>query len=183
MIIETIFSTLDEAGTPNFAPMGIEWGAEFVVVRPFRSSQTCRNLLARGCGVANLSDNVLAFVESALYDRVLPSFPAKTIQGAVYRDACSWLEVKVISSGGSEERAELECRILHRGRQKDFLGFCRAGNAVIEAAILATRLSLHGKNKVLESLSQYMRVVEKTGSEIEKQAFKMLCDYVHRQGE
>jgi hypothetical protein len=113
----------------------------------------------------------------------LPSFPAKTIQGAVYRDTCSWIEVKVISSGGSEERAEFKCRILYRGRQKDFLGFCRAGNAVIEAAILATRLLLHGKNEVLESLNQYMRVIEKTGSEIEKQAFKMLCDYVNKQGE
>ncbi|HTY63700.1 MAG TPA: DUF447 domain-containing protein [Acidobacteriota bacterium] len=183
MIIETIFSTLDEAGTPNFAPMGIEWGEEFVVVRPFRSSQTCRNLLARGCGVANLSDNVLAFVESALYDKTLPSFPAKTIPGAVYRDTCGWIELKVVTNGGSEERAELKCRILHHGRQKDFLGFCRAGNAVIEATILATRLSFYGKNKVLESLNQYMRVVEKTGSEIEKQAFKMLYDFVNKQGE
>ena len=26
MIIETIFSTLDANGNPNFAPMGIEWG-------------------------------------------------------------------------------------------------------------------------------------------------------------
>ena len=171
MIIETIFSTLDESGNPNFAPMGVEWGEESVVVRPFCTSQTCRNLLSGGYGVANLSDNVLAFVECALYDEILPSFPATTIQGAVFRDTCSWLELEVVSSHGSEERAEFNCRILHRGSLKKFLGFCRAKNAIIEAAILATRLTFHDRSDVLDSLNQYMKVVEKTGSEIEKQAF------------
>jgi len=182
MIIETIFSTTDETGKPNFAPMGIERGEEFIVVRPFRSSRTFRNLECGGCGVANLSDNVLAFVRCALYGDVLPSFPAVTINGAVFQDTCSWLEVAVASETGSEERAEFHCRILHRGRQKDFLGFCRASGAVIESAILATRLAVYGREGVLDSLNQYMKVVEKTGSEMEKQAFRLVCEYVEKQG-
>jgi uncharacterized protein len=183
MIIETIFSTLDENGKPNFAPMGILWGEDSVIVRPFRTSQTCRNLLASGHGVANLSDDVLAFVQCALYDEILPSFPAVAMPGAVFQDACSWLELAVVAGGGSEERAEFRCRVLHRGRRKDFLGFCRAKNAVIEAAIIATRLAFHDRNRIVDILNQYMKVVEKTGSEIEKQAFQLVCEYVEKQGE
>jgi uncharacterized protein len=182
MIIETILSTLDEAGNPNFAPMGIEWSEDSVVVRPFRTSLTFRNLQSGGYGVANVTDNVLAFVQCGLYGEVLPSFPAVTIQGVVFRDTCSWLELAVDSSSGSEERAEFHCRILHRGRQKDFLGFCRARNAVIESAILATRLAYSGRDNTLDFLNQHMKVVEKTGSELEKQAFRLVCEYVEKQG-
>ena len=60
MIIETIFSTLDAEGYPHFAPMGLLWGEEYMTVRPYRDTQTCRNLMATGCGVANVTDNVLA---------------------------------------------------------------------------------------------------------------------------
>jgi len=183
MILETIFSTLDENGKPNFAPMGIVWGDDSVIVRPFRTSQTCRNLLSCGHGVANLSDNVLAFVQCALYDEILPSFPAVKVPGVIFQDACSWLELAVVAIGGSEERAEFRCQVLHRGRQKDFLGFCRARNAVVEAAIMATRLRLHDRNRVVNFLNQYMNVVDKTGSEIEKQAFQLVCKYVEKQGE
>lgn len=183
MIIETIFSTLDETGRPNFAPMGVEWGKECVLVRPFRSSITFRNLASGGYGVANLSDDVLAFVRCALYDEILPSFPATTIQGEVFQDACSWIELAVDSMGGSEERAEFRCRILHRGRMKDFLGFCRASNAVIEAAILASRISINSKKDILCSLNNYMKIVDKTGSDKDKQAFRLVQDYVDRRGD
>lgn len=182
MIIETIFSTVDENGNANFAPMGIEWGDAFVVVRPFRSSRTFRNMRSGGCGVANLSDNVLAFVKCALFDEVLPSFPSAVIKGVVFRDTCSWLELEANSETGSDDRAEFICRILHRGRQKDFLGFCRASNAVVEAAILATRLGVYNSERAENSLNQYMKVVEKTGSENEKLAFRLVMEYVERHG-
>ena len=182
MIIETIFSTLDENGKPNFAPMGILWGEDSVIVRPFRTSQTYRNLLSSGHGVANLSDNVLAFVQCALYDEILPSFPAVTVPGVVFQDACSWLELAVVAGGGSEERAEFCCRVLHRGRHKDFLGFCRAKYGVIEAAIMATRLAFYDRNRATDILNQYMKVIEKTGSEIEKQAFRLVWEYVENRG-
>ena len=110
-------------------------------------------------------------------------FPAVTVPGVIFQDACSWLELAVVAIGGSEERAEFRCRVLHRGRQKDFLGFCRARNAVIEATILATRLGLHDRDGAADILNQYMKVVDKTGSEIEKQAFQLVCKYVEKQGE
>ncbi len=180
MIVESIFSTLDATGTPNFAPMGIVWGEENAVVRPYRNTRTCRNLLANGYGVANLSDDALAFVQCGLYKAVLPHFPATRVPGVVFQGCCSWLELEVRKQGGSEERAEFECRIQHKGRQHDFLGFCRAGNAVIEAAILATRLAFSGQAKANEDLNHYMRIVDKTGDQREKEAIRLVHDYIRK---
>jgi uncharacterized protein len=180
VIVETIFSTLDEKGTPNFAPMGIRWGEEIVTVLPYRNTHTYRNLLLNSRGVASLTDDVLAFVQCGLFDEILPYFAAVHVSGVVYRDACSWLELVVMAQGGSEERAELQCRIVHKGRQRDFLGFCRAGNAVIEATILATRMEYISRQKADEDLNHYIKIVEKTGNEREKQAIHLVRNYIRR---
>ncbi len=183
MIIETIFSTLDESGMPNFAPMGIEWGDEFVTVRPFGNTCTCRNLLSSGYGVANLSDDVLAYVQCGLYDAVLPYFPANVAPGVVFQGTCSWRELVVISQEGSGDRPDLRCQVIHKGWQKDFLGFCRASNAVIEATILATRLALYNRKMVAEKLIHYREIIERTGGETENKAIQLVCDYVRKAGE
>jgi uncharacterized protein len=182
MIVETIFSTLDESGRTNFAPMGIVWDEEIVTIRPFKSSDTWRNLSSSGYGVANISDDVLAYVRCALYDAVLPHFPAKVVPGVVFKSACSWREVAVVSQTGTDERAELRCRILFEGRQRDFLGFRRAGNAVIEAAILATRLKFFDRTTVFERMKQYAEIVGKTGDENDRQALQLVHDYMQQRG-
>lgn len=178
MIIETIFSTLDSAGRPNFAPMGVSLGEEEIIVRPFRNTQTCRNLLATGYGVVNLTDDILAFTQSALYDIVLPHFTAHVVPGVVFQGTCSWRELEIIAESGSLERSEVHCREIYRGRQSDFLGFCRASNAVLEATILATRLHLYTHEKVLTDLERYEQIVKKTGDEREQSAFRQVCDYI-----
>ena len=180
MIIETIFSTVDETGRPNFAPMGINWGEEELTVRPFRQSCTCHTLIATGYGVANLTDDVLAFAQSGLYDAVLPHFPASTVPGVVFQEACSWRELAVIIVTGTAERAEVRCRVVSKGRRRDFLGFNRARGAIIEAAILATRLHLHDPAAVAEALDRYEVIVEKTGDGIEQTAFERVREFVRR---
>ncbi|MER3458077.1 MAG: hypothetical protein C4309_05080 [Chloroflexota bacterium] len=110
MIVEVIFSTVDAQNRPNFAPMGVVWGEETMIVRPFRQTQTYRNLLDSGYGVANLTDDVLAFVQTALYDAVLPHFPAWAVPGVVFQGACSWRELAVVAVEGTEERAEVHCQ-------------------------------------------------------------------------
>jgi hypothetical protein len=110
MIVETIFSTLDADGQPNFAPMGVVWGEEVLRVRPFRSTHTFRNLEASGEAVVCLTDDVLAFVQCGLYHVRLPHFPAQVVRGAVFQGACSWREVQVVEIGGGPERAEIVWR-------------------------------------------------------------------------
>jgi len=178
MIIETIFSTLDLSGQPNFAPMGIRLGEGEIIVRPFQNTQTCRNLLATGYGVINLTDDVLAFVQSALYDVVLPHFKAHVIPGVVFQGTCSWREVETVAASSSFDRSEVHCRELYRGWQSDFLGFSRARNAVIEATILATRIHFHAREDILKDLERYEQIVKKTGDEKEQSTFQQVCDYI-----
>ena len=33
-IVESIVTTLDAEGRPNFAPMGVEWGEDVIVLKP-----------------------------------------------------------------------------------------------------------------------------------------------------
>jgi len=178
MIIEAIFSTLNADGQPNFAPMGVVWGEEHIIVRPFRQTQTFENLNTSGYGVVSLTDNVRAFVQSGLYHVVLPHFAASQVPGVVYQEACAWRELQVISQGGDEQRAEVHCRVVEKGRRRDFLGFCRAHSAVLEAAILATRLHLYDADWIASMLDHYETIVEKTGGDNERLAFQEVRAFI-----
>lgn len=180
MIIETIFSTLNTDGQPNFAPMGVVWGEERITVRPFRQTQTFKNLAANGYGVVSLTDDVHAFVQCGLYHVVLPYFAASQVPGVVYQDACAWRELQVISLGGDDMRAEVHCRVLEKGWRRDFLGFCRARSAVLEAAILATRLHLYDAKWITAMLDHYETIVEKTGDESERLAYQEIRAFIRR---
>lgn len=180
MIIETIFSTLDRTEHPNFAPMGVVWGEEGMTVRPFRDTITYRNLVETGCGVANVTDNVLSFARTALSDRELPHFAARRIRGVVLEEACTWRELEVAEVDGDEQRARIDCRVVGEGWLRDFIGFNRGKNAVIEAAILATRLHLHSAADVRSALRRYDDLVRRTGGEQEQEAMQYIQDYVAR---
>jgi hypothetical protein len=182
VIIETILSTLDPEGKPNFAPMGVRWGDEEMIVHPFRNTRTYRYLMGTGYGVANVTDDVLLFVQSALTDVSLSCLPAHHVPGVVLRDACYWRELAVIEeTDQTGERAEVRCRVVGKGWQRDFLGFNRGRNAVVEAAIVATRLHLYPIGQVWAELERSQEIVGKTGGDREQQAMTYLLDWVRRQ--
>ena len=95
MIVETVTTTINPDGTVNCAAMGVEWGDEEIVIKPFRATRTLRNLEARGAAVVNLTDDILLFAQAALEDPHPPTRPAAVVDGAVLADACSWREVTV----------------------------------------------------------------------------------------
>lgn len=77
-------------------------------------------------------------------------------------------------------QAEIRCQVVGQGWQRDFLGFNRAKNAVIEATILATRLHLHDQAEVKAAYHRYQEIVDKIGNNQERKAMRLLCDYVRR---
>lgn len=181
MIIETIFSTISPGGSPHFAPMGVEWGDQEIIVRPFRGTHTYRYLTGTGYGVANVTDDVMLFVQSALSDLPLPCFPARHVPGVILAGACFWRELAVIEEtepGG--ERARVRCQVVGAGWQRDFLGFNRGRNAVLEATIMATRLHLYPAEQIWAELERSQQIVEKTGGATEQQAMHYLFDWVRR---
>jgi hypothetical protein len=171
VIYETIVSTLDASGRPNFAPMGIGLREEQVLLRPFRTAVTWRNLREVGEGVVNFTDDVLWFARCALASEVPPHRPAAAVRGVVLEDVCHWKEFVVESSDLARERAEFRARVVSEGRRRDFLGFNRARHAVVEATILATRLHLLGREAVLAEITRLRPLVDKTGGPREHEAF------------
>jgi len=175
MILETIVSTLDREGRPNFAPMGIVLEGERVLLRPFRTAVTWTNLQDRGAGVVNFTDNVLLFARCALLSEVPPHRPAQKVDGAVLADVCFWKEFTVESADLAQDRGRFWGRVVASGRERDFTGFNRARHAVIEATILATRAHLLGRAAILEECARLRPLVDKTGGPEEKEAFDLIA--------
>src|SRR5262245_20720040 len=143
MILEAIVTTISPEGTLNIAPMGpiVDERMERIVLRPFNTAHTYRNLKAHGEGVLHVTDDVLLLARDALGP--VESMPeverATAILGYVLCDACRWHEFVVRKIDDRDERATIETEVVHSGRRRDFFGFNRAKHAVLEAAILATR--------------------------------------------
>ncbi len=65
------------------------------------------------------------------------------------------------------------------GRQPvDLFGFNRGKHAVVEAAILATRVEFLPRTTILAEFARLAPWVEKTGGPAERRAFEMLRTYV-----
>jgi hypothetical protein len=177
-ILETIVATCDPSGAVNFAPMGIAPEAGRLLLRPFRGAATWENLRITGEGVVNFTDDVLLFARCAVSPHVPPHRPATRVRGAILADVCHWKEFVVESSDTSEDRARFVARVVAEGRGRDFAGLNRAKHAVLEATILATRLHLLGRERVLEEIARLRPLVEKTAGPEEEKAFGFIQAYV-----
>jgi uncharacterized protein len=178
MIIESIVTTMDPAGDVNFAPMGVEWGDEVLVLKPFIETQTFRNIAATGVAVVNLTDDVMLFAQAAITSPQYPAGPARVVRGVVLEDACSWREVEVSAVDATPPRARIPMRIVHHGTRREFLGFNRARHAVLEAAILATRLHLLPRAEIDAEYARLQIIVDKTAGPMELVAMALLTEYV-----
>lgn len=179
MIIESIVTTTDAAGQVNCAPMGVEWGEELIVIKPFQNTATYRNLMAHNTAVVNLTDNVLLFAQSAIASPVFPTRPAVKIDGVVLQDVCSWREVEIETIEAHEPRARITTRVVYHGFAREFLGFNRARHAVLEAAILATRTHILPHEQILAEFERLQVIVDKTAGAQEHEAMQILTNYVN----
>lgn len=178
MIIETIVTTVDGQGLINFAPMGVEWDVEIIVLKPFLETTTYRNLSGSRTAVVNLTDDAMLFAQGAISSPQFPSFPASVVAGFVLEAACSWRELEVLSIDSTPPRSRIEARVVHRGFRREFIGFNRARHAVLEAAILATRTHLIPANEIREEYVKLQVIVDKTAGPRELEAMQLLTQYV-----
>lgn len=186
MILEAIVTSLDSQEKINVAPMGpvVEESLSRFVLKPFRTSQTLKNLKSHPEGVIHIVDNVLLLAKAAIGRVENPStFPAEKIRGFVLEECCRWFEFRVLGIDDSQERAVIDTEVVHEGFHKHFFGLNRAKHAVVEAAILMTRLHLLPKNEIETEMKQLLPLVEKTGGVQEKKAWQLLEDYFAAQSE
>jgi len=187
MIVEGIITTLDEFGRMHLAPMGpvVDERIKTLVLRPFVTSRTFRHLQERPEGVFHIVDDVLLLAQGAIgaVEPVPEFLPARKIHGAVLQDACRWFEFRIVRCDATGERALLETKIVHRGRRRDFFGFNRAKHAVVELAILATRLHLIPPDVIRAEIARLGVPVQKTSGPREQSAFELLVRHIERQME
>lgn len=183
MILEGIVTTEDAHRALNIAPMGPKIAPSLDLsrfeIRPFRQSTTYLNLKARGEGVFHVTDDVLLIAQTAIgLDPNPPTRPAERIQGRILVDACRYYEFRVVACDDRDERSRFVVETVVEGRLRDFLGFNRARHAVVEAAILATRVGLIPPQQIQDDFRRLAVLVQKTGGPREHAAFELLESHV-----
>jgi uncharacterized protein len=183
MVVETVVTTLDEQGEPHFAAMGVVWGEQTIVIRPYTNTRTYRHLHKHGEAVVNVTDDVLLFAKSALTHERLEYDPAVHVHGVILRDACHWREVQVReiappATGAS--RVDVVTRVVGQGTLRPFVGLCRAKHAVVEASILASRLRFLPLPEILAEIGRLEVLVAKTGGGREREALLFIRSYIEQ---
>lgn len=178
MILEALVTTTDADGGPHLAPMGPRVSPDFThfTLRPFPTSNTYQNLLRHGEGVLHVTDDALLLAKAAIgaVGPMPPTRTAERVRGFVLQDCCRYFEFSVRSVDASSERVTIEADVLHSGCVRDFFGFNRARHAVVEAAILATRLHLLPLAEVRSEFAKLRVIVGKTGGPPEEEAMDLL---------
>ena len=180
VIRETIVTTLDAAGAPHLAPMGVCSKDGLHLIAPFRPSRTLDNLLRSGQAVINYTDDVQVFAGFHTGRRNWPMVPASTVRGVRLAQAQAHVEVGVERWEDDEVRPSVWCRELARENHGVFTGFNRAQAAVIEAGILVSRLRRLPAEKIDREMDYLRIAVEKTGGPREREAWQWLENRIAR---
>lgn len=178
MIRECIVTTLGDEGRVHIAPLGLIEDGEGWIIAPFRPSTTLDNLRTTPFAVASFTDNVLVFAGCLTGNKDWPTRPATEIPGAVLEGALSHAELAVDHVEEDDLRPRFHCRIVHQAVHGHFKGFNRAQAAVIEAAILASRLGMLPREKIEQELAYLQIAVEKTAGPREHEAWRLLVEKI-----
>jgi hypothetical protein len=157
--------------------MGVEWGENEIVVKPFLETTTFRNLTATREAVIHLIDDALLFARAAVSTVTTDEIavePARVVRGVVLRDTCSWRELRVRTIDDTPPRSRIVTDVVHRELRREFIGFNRAKHAVLEAAILATRTHLLPSQQIQDELARLRIIVDKTAGPREQDAMRFL---------
>ncbi|MBS7623817.1 DUF447 family protein, partial [Candidatus Bathyarchaeota archaeon] len=183
-IYEVILSTFNDDGTPDAAPMGIRFlTRRSVQVRFYQGSRTLRNVLERGCAVANLTCDANLFYRTAFKEKGgLPrSYFSRPphVDAPLLRSADGYIELMLRRIGRVRHGVLAEFRVggIHRKDEAPII-YSRGPHALIEATIHATRIRefLNDKRRVEEVkrltqlINHYKGVIERVcpDSEYEK---------------
>jgi len=194
MIIEGLVTSQSPAGEVNISPMGPivqdsnldsaptprEFVLETFLLRPFSTSQTAQNLCRTRYGVFHITDDVELLARTAVGR--LTETPTlrhlENVPATVLVDACRWYAFHVREIDDSELRLRLECQVVETGWNRDFLGFNRAKHAVVEGAILATRVEILPREEIESEMARLESLVKKTAGPQERRAFTFLQEYL-----
>lgn len=174
MIREMILITTADDGAPHIAPLGLIQEGDHWIAAPFRPSRTLDNLSARPHFTANVTDDVRVFAGCLTGRRDWPVARADRIAGWRLAEAVSHFELETVAQAEDELRPRFRCRVLHEAAHRPAPGFNRAQAAVVEAAILASRLHMLPQDKIRAEMTYLEIAISKTAGPREGEAWAWL---------
>lgn len=178
MIYETVLVTRSREGSFHIAPMGIQTQNDVILLQPFRPSTTLDNLAATGEVVINLTDDVAVIAGCLTGHRDWPLVPVSHLQGARLASTLAHIEAKVERTEDDPQRPRFFCRRVYEQTHAPFKGFNRAQAAVLEAAILVSRLHMLPMDKIDREIDYLTIAIEKTAGERERMAWSWLMERI-----
>lgn len=175
MIWETVVTTRSSRGRVHIAPMGIRESEEGrVVLAPFRPSTTLDNVLATRVAAVNFTDDVRV-IAGCLTGR--PDWPTRACErvDCVRLDgALAHRELALARIDEDGERPRLHCDVVFAANHRPFHGFNRAQAAVVEGAILVSRLHMLPAEKIDTEMKYLAIAIDKTAGPNEREAWSWL---------
>ena len=178
MIYETIVTVRNEDDGDHIAPMGVREENGWLVISPFRPSTTLDHILRERCAVVNYTDDVRVFAGCLTGRWNWPTLPAEEIACSRLAAALAHSEVMLERIEDDPQRPRLYCREVARITHGPFRGFNRAQAAVIECAILVSRLQMLPPEKIDAELEYLKIAIGKTAGPRELEAWGWLQERI-----
>ena len=174
MIYEVIITTMNQHGSTHIAPMGVwnEGGA--IIIAPFKPSATLENIKRNKSCVINSTDDVRIFAGCLTDHKNWDLLPTEKVKGYRLKAALSHVELELLSEKEDELRPHFYCRPVNEVIHKSFKGFNRAQQAVLELAILVSRLDMLPPEKIKNEIEYLSIAIKKTAGKNEKIAWDWL---------
>ncbi|MCX9015191.1 MAG: DUF447 family protein [Candidatus Methanoperedens sp.] len=175
-ISEVIVTTMSKDGVPNAAPMGLHQKDGRLYLRLF-NSKTLDNILEKPLATANIVDDPVLFVRSALSDighegiEFVEGFP-------VLKGALAWIRFECKVRKGEDISVVELSPVSGAVNSRTVKPINRGFNAVIEASVDATRYVIFREKKYLERIGYYDKLVRKCGGAQEKEAMQLLYELI-----
>lgn len=173
-IREVIVTTQSPEGQAHIAPMGIWEEDGLITLAPFRPSRTLDNVLSQRVAVVNACDDVRVFAGCLTGRHDWPLVAGATPGTLRLAAAVSHEELELKRVDEDELRPKLRCRVVHAESHRAFAGFNRARAAVLECAILASRLHMLPASKIRSELDYLSIAIDKTAGPAEREAWGWL---------
>ena len=183
VIFENVVTTVSAEGRVHVAPMGVRYADAQVVLMPFRPSTTLDNILATGHAVLNIVTDTRVFAGCVTGRRDWPTLPAEQVAGQRLECALSHVELRLASQLDDAQRPVLQMARVHEVVHAAFAGFNRAQAAVIEGAVLVSRLHMLPPEKIDTEMAYLQIAIDKTAGPGEHEAWDWLREAVRRHRE
>lgn len=177
-ILETVVTTVSPEGELHLVPFGLIREDDDYVLAPFRPSPTIANLEASRCFAASAPLDLRVIAGIVTGRREWPVVDCDRIRGKRLAACFGHAEFEVVDVADDATRPRYRGRMVHSASHQPFLGYNRAQAAVLEAAILSTRLKMLTPEKILGEMNYLAIAISKTAGAAEREAWGWIEDKV-----